>query len=324
MAFLNTAKSRFTNNIKGQVNELVEAFTGRTFAPGSERLIFPSEMEEVFDSRPMINFTCKPSKNIDDKCGIFLPCPTNIAFTDGANYSSIDLGTIGNLAGEAAGKAIKLIEEKGIGGALKGAVDTMKSAASGSAKALAKSALGTVGAYEGGQLGFATKTVTNPRQNTKFDANTLRNFTFSFKLIARTQAEAKRVKDIHTAFRYGVYASATNSEIDLGTLKYPPTWVIRFMLGGEENPYMPKILRCYLASVGTTFNSTGNTWRVDGAPLEVDITLSFTETRVLTRNDIEKLEKPGVNRDDFEQKTGAQSVAEAVISSKKQQEVDNR
>jgi len=48
--------------------------------------------------------------------------------------------------------------------------------------------------------------------------------------------------------------------------------------------------------VGTTFNSTNNSWRTNNAPLEVDLTLAFQETQVQTRDDIRELEKDNVDR----------------------------
>ena len=324
---LRTAGQRLTKNIKGQFDDLVEAFTGRTFPAGSGRVIFPAEMEQVFDSRPMINFSCKASKDLDDRCGIFLPCPPGINFTDAGSYSSMDLGMIGGAA-ELAGGAVKAIREKGLKKATsdamaagKAKIDSLvQKVGSASAQSIGETSMQVLGAVGGEGHSFDAKQVANPRQNTKFDANSLRTFQFSFKMIARTAEESKRVQQIHTLFRYGIYAD----EITPGAflLKYPPTWVVRFMVGGEENPFIPKILRCYLTSVTSTFNSTGNTWRVDGAPLEVDIALSFQETRVLTRKDIEDLEN-GKNRDEFEQKASVTGAAiEAATKNKQQSAID--
>ena len=41
--------------------------------------------------------------------------------------------------------------------------------------------------------------------------------------------------------------------------------------------------------MSSTFNSTSATFHTDGSPLEVDISISYQETRALTRYDIENL-----------------------------------
>ena len=61
---------------------------------------------------------------------------------------------------------------------------------------------------------------------------------------------------------------------------------------GAKNDFVPEIFDCYLVSLETTFNSTTNTFHGDGAPLEVDINLSYQETRVLNRADIENANNP--------------------------------
>ena len=58
-----------------------------------------------------------------------------------------------------------------------------------------------------------------------------------------------------------------------------------------ENEYLPGIWSCYLTNVGTTFNSSSNMYFSDNAPTEVDLSLTFQETRVLNRNDMMQIKK---------------------------------
>ena len=78
-------------------------------------------------------------------------------------------------------------------------------------------------------------------------------------------------------------------------LVYPPYWEITFWKGvsdedGEPdlvtNDYMPRLKLCNLTGLNTTFNSSGNFFHKGGAPIEVDISLSFTESMALTREDL--------------------------------------
>ena len=62
------------------------------------------------------------------------------------------------------------------------------------------------------------------------------------------------------------------------------------MVNGGEIEHIPKIFECYLKDMTSTYNAGSNSWRVDGSPLESDLTLTFVETRALTLDDIIKLE----------------------------------
>lgn len=48
--------------------------------------------------------------------------------------------------------------------------------------------------------------------------------------------------------------------------------------------------------MSSTYNSSANSWRTNGEPLEADFSLNFQEIRVLTRDDIEELNKDSPDR----------------------------
>ena len=130
----------------------------------------------------------------------------------------------------------------------------------------------------------------NPNTNTTFGGNTIRNFQFQFKLIARSQAESEEIRKIHNKFRAFTYADSRSNAQNL-ILAYPPTWTIKFLdTAKKENKFIPKIFSCYLTGFTSTLNPTVNMFHDDGSPLEVDISLQYQETRVLTRADIDDLE----------------------------------
>ena len=53
---------------------------------------------------------------------------------------------------------------------------------------------------------------------------------------------------------------------------------------------MPKIFDCYLTTVETNYNPNANVFFKGGAPNEIDLSITYQETRALTRNDIDELE----------------------------------
>ena len=141
---------------------------------------------------------------------------------------------------------------------------------------------------------FATESVSNPRENTTFTSNTLRTFSFNFKLIASSAEEAREVKLINETFQRAIYAKKIPGSIN--SLQFPPTTEVKFLFKGAENKFIPKIHKTYLTGLSSTFNSTSNAYRTNGEPFEVDFSLTFQETRALTREDIEELQKDSPDR----------------------------
>lgn len=239
------------------------------------RIVFPQELES-HPERPIIHFNAVNRTN-NEKVNIFLPSPQGITFNDGADYSSIDLGVVGGSINEIAqaetfGEAKKQIKSIQGGQVL----DILLS--KGPQAEMAR---------------FARKTVVNPNTNTTFTNNRIRTFNFNFKMVASSEKESKTIRNIHTAFRRYTYAASKADGNNL-TLSFPPVWNIRFVdfkAPDADNPYIPKIKECYLTQVEAVFNADSNIFYNDQAPLSVTVSLTFQETRTLTRKDIENLEK---------------------------------
>ena len=252
---------------------------------GNETLEFPLDLGDL--QRPIIRFSCLPhdaSEPIDSIC---LPYPQGVAFNDVASYSTINMGTISAMAdiAKAAGGA------SGIGGKLKAAAgEAGAQAFSGGgigASILAAKKLGLEGVAK--TMEFSSQQVVNPRTNTAFDGNSLRSFQFDFKMIGSSEAEVRMIDNIQNCLRNNSYAKEIGGRKTM--LQYPSLWHIEFLDPDmQELQYVPKIFSCYLTAVTTTINASDNTFRVDYSPHEVDISLQFQESKILTRNEIEDLE----------------------------------
>lgn len=271
-------------------------------------LIFPldlnnpdsSEAYQVAMKRPMVVFTqnmVKVTSRDGDRGGfavdtnnnpsntrIYLPIPQSIAVSDKADYTAKALGM--------AGKAVT----QGLGGkSWKDAADAVEKSVTGMGiNALLASVVNALGSKVSPEVTSAANigsgTVPNPYLMTEFTGVETRQFTFNFKMIPTSAAEAKMIKDIIYAFRLGLYPKS-----NIFQLTYPPTWTIRFIAHDPQDSsltdidYLPRIFETFLVDAQATFNAAGNMWRVDGAPLETDLALSFMETRALTNEDITKL-----------------------------------
>jgi len=78
---------------------------------------------------------------------------------------------------------------------------------------------------------------------------------------------------------------ATGLDIPVG-YNFPKRFRIRFWDGKEEIHH--KIRPAYLVAMSTTYNSGEATYFEDGRPTSVEVTLTFSEDRPLSREDIVK------------------------------------
>ena len=211
---------------------------------------------------------------------IFLPIPAGISFEDGGSYSTIDFGAAGAFAEHA-----------------KDAMATDQTVNRTKLWADAKAAMGAQGMkllepVGGEKVMVATRLAMNPNTNTTFQSNNLRSFTFEFKMVGRSAGEDATIRNIHNTFRRGIYPHVTKDASNI-IMHYPPTWHLFFRntnaVGGAENEYIPKVYECYLTTLASSFNPSASMFRNGSiAPVEVQINLTFQETRTLTRLDIEQ------------------------------------
>lgn len=206
---------------------------------------------------------------------IYLPAPTGLSVSDQANYNTTDFGVFG-----AEKKMGQIFKTMGIG--------------------LAKKGVGAITPGYTAEQGFKTiGTIINPNTNTTFSGNGVRSFNFSYKFVPESELETNTIKRIIRRFKALAYAGHTADqagEADPATLllSYPCKWQIKFLktAGGAftENEFMPKLFECYLTTVETNYNPNANIFFNNAAPVEIDLSVTFQETRALTRNDIDDLE----------------------------------
>ena len=268
---------------------LTNIVSGKFFVPPEEdraQLIFPMELQK--GDRPIVEFTCFV-KDDDTVYPLqtYFPIPAGISFNDTSNYNTMDLGSIA--AGLGAEVKAGLDEGQDMKGIASRVVSKVKSVKKEEAMALA----GSLTPYND-QIAVATGTVKNPNTNVTFSGHGVRTFEFRFKMMARSEDESYLIQQINERFRHYSYASLQDDETGF-MLSYPPTWLIRFYDRNSEGQFteiatIPRIFSCYLQSVSSVFNPTTNSFHRDGAPTEIDMSLSFQETRALTRKDIQDME----------------------------------
>ena len=152
----------------------------------------------------------------------------------------------------------------------------------------------SAGRYAGQQVGiqdldkyalkrFANETAVQPQYELYFNRPNPRTFTFDFKMIPKNKQEAKQIQAIiHTFRKYSApfYEGNETSRY----YKYPSLFNIEFWNADK----LFKIYPCALENITVNYTGTGTpgTHR-DGRPIQTDMTLTFVESKLITRADIE-------------------------------------
>ena len=213
--------------------------------------------------------------------------PIGISVGDGQNYTNLDLGITG--------QGIKVLAEKFTGTG--SGTFTQQDLAIGGAETIGKFSSeldsltgGFFNVDEGRRLGLLSKGLAlNPNTLITYEGPTVRTFSFSFKFISESAKESETAKEIINVFRNYMYPD----RVGVLALQYPAVFHLKFYNGKDENLHMPIIKPCYLTNLNTTYNPTGNTFHRDGAPVELDMELTFTETKTLVREDLYEEDYPG-------------------------------
>lgn len=227
------------------------------------------------------------------KCDLFMP--QSFQVNDIFSYETPSLGAIG------AGALGAAQQGQGLVGAAAAAVEQGFQSVSDLMSSITGSEIGRLGAVRAAQLApvpqevssavsIAAQTSLNPNIRAMFRSVGLREFTFTFKFIPTSAAEADEVRAIINFFRYHAYPT----EIPIGTdisfgYEYPDMFRLKAFTK-VENTYIQTgthIKDCFLRNISTNYNPQLATFHADGNPVEIDLTLSFVEHRTMSRKDIE-------------------------------------
>jgi len=233
---------------------------------------------------------------------VTLPLMRGLKYSDGSQYNIVDVGILG-----AAGDVGEFTTQDG---QLTGAAKALSAQAAAKAlpvgaASLVGAALGKVGggtgagallgAVGGGnvsdQTGAIAKAATRvsvaPNERTLFERVKMRQFGFTFRMIARNEMEQQEIKNIIRFFRTEVYPEAIRLAEGAAPFAYefPNVFTIDIKNRNGDNPGF-NIQRCYLESVSTAFNST-STGMFNGEEfVEADVTLAFREISTLDKGKV--------------------------------------
>ena len=138
--------------------------------------------------------------------------------------------------------------------------------------------------------------VRNNRMEMIFEGIGRRTFSFSFKMMPKSEKEAIDVDKIVRMFRFYMAPSFMGDVSQSRTMIVPATFDISYLYAhGKQNNFLNKISTCVLESCNVTyggervqfFRPTSNGMHGDGAPpVETQIDLQFKELEIITRERI--------------------------------------
>lgn len=220
---------------------------------------------------------------------ITLYLPQAITIQDGVQYETLNLGIIGATAEKAVqqGSGLGAAAFAALENAGNSAMDliTNRNGLGSTMAGLAAVRLAQNGGEKTrGVVGGAFGIATNPNTRALFKSVNLREFSFSFKMIASSAAEANAIEDIIKTFRTELYPETINQAGVAVGYYYPNKFSIQMSYKG--NRVGTKFLDSNLKAVNVVYNPSSMGWHADGKPSEVDLTLSFGEPRTLDAQDI--------------------------------------
>lgn len=229
------------------------------------------------------------TKRVSSSIALYMPA--QVSLSQDAKYGEVEIGAA-TAAAIAAYKGYTDTEGGGVGAALGAFGDAVSESG---AEAL-KTALDAGASGAKAAVDITRGKITNNRMEMIFEGISRRSFSFSFKMMPKSEAEAQNVDRIVNMFRFYMAPSfdPVNSANTSRTFIVPATFDIEYYYSGGANRFLNRIATSVLESCNVTyggervqfFRPTSGV-NGDGAPpVETNIELQFKELEVITREKI--------------------------------------
>ena len=246
----------------------------------------PPTGDKTWNSKTSVSVPTNPTKRLASSIVMYMPATVGV--TQAAQYGEVEMGAM-------ATAAANLYKKGSYSGVFNKeflkAVGTEAGAAfSDTGEMTLKKAADTFAPGAKAAIEIASGRVTNNRLEMVFQGTSRRSFSYSFKMMPKSEAEATNVDRIARMFRFYM---APSFEGDLGssrTFIVPATFDISYYyMNGQENHYLNKVSTCVLESANVTYGGDRVQFfrpHSDGKgapPVETNIELQFKELELITR-----------------------------------------
>jgi len=144
--------------------------------------------------------------------------------------------------------------------------------------------LGVTGAKAA--VAISSGAITNNRTEMKFNSIDRRSFSFDFKMIPKSEGEARSIKDIVNLFRFHAMPEFLGGDRQSRTMISPSTFDIKYMHKNGQHSYMNRISTCVLESVEVQYGGDRTQFFRNTAPTVTNVSLKFKELELITKERI--------------------------------------
>tara|TARA_R100001443_G_scaffold61704_2_gene71793 strand:- start:4259 stop:5278 length:1020 start_codon:yes stop_codon:yes gene_type:complete len=226
---------------------------------------------------------------------ILLFMPEDIQAQYGANWGGVGVGVgQANAASFIGGKAGSISEA--IGNTFETTTGGLKLLGYDLAKQAINKGLG--GSLTTNQLmGGVSGTIVNPNVELMYEAPELRGFNLNFKMMPRSETEAKNIFTICQTLKKAMLPSFGGTVADKFTsgalLTIPKIVSAKFMTGNKLNKYVTQFKPCAITNVNINYTPDGSyaTYE-DGSPVATLLSIQFKELKLIFENEILLSDEP--------------------------------
>ena len=205
------------------------------------------------------------------KTAIALHIPNNLAINYGVEWSEDDTSALA-MAGALGGEIMKALTP-----------GSKSSDVTGTGAAVLTNL--ALKAPQGAANSVATGMASNPKKEQVFKGVHFRTFSYEYKFFPRNSDEAQNVMNIIKEFKLHMHPEFKDSNNFVYI--YPSEFDIFYYSNGRENDKIHRHTSCVLTDLAINYSPNGmfNTFD-DGMPTQIDITLSFRELALLTKDKV--------------------------------------
>lgn len=215
-----------------------------------------------------------PTRRLGSTICLYMPASLEVSHK--ANYGESEIGFA---------VAAALGSAKALGTSGFDALDVMNAAGDG-LEGMAKGVLdSTIAPGTAAAVDIMSGTIKNNRTEMKFEGIDRRSFSFTFKMLPKSAAEAANIEEIVTMFRYHSMPEFEGSGgvgVEGRTMIVPSTFNIAYKPG----IHLHNIGECALESVNVKFGGERPQFFKDHHPVETELTLQFKELDLITKEKV--------------------------------------
>ena len=130
---------------------------------------------------------------------------------------------------------------------------------------------------------LAGKVKTNPFREVFFEGIDYRKFNFKYKFMPKSETEVKAIYNIIDKFKEHMHPEIAGGG---AFFLYPSEFEIAYYYNNKENGYFNKIATCALTDMAVEYGGDQISTFSNGAPTEINVTLSFRELELITKESI--------------------------------------